>query len=189
LWGVIWLINAILRGLTDPAPISSTITTYSPSPAIPQSEPQVVSPSPKSQPKLVTGVLSNDIAQQTVTKWLAAKARSLGRDYDTDRLKEILAEPALSTALDRAQTAKVNRVRWEYTHPQVTIEPMKPIDPTATTAKIAAKVTEDAKYFESERLNPTRSYSKTFLVEYDLVRQADRWYVKDMDVVKTLAGG
>ena len=189
LWGVIWLVNAILRGLTDPAPISSAITTYSPSPAIPKSEPKVVSPAPKQPPKLATGALSNDLAQQTVTKWLSAKSRSLGRDYETDRLKEILAEPALSSALDRAQTAKVNGVRWEYTHPQVTIEPMKPIDPTATTAKVAAKVTEDAKYFESERLNPARSYSKTFIVEYDLVRQADRWYVKDMDVVKTLVGG
>ncbi|NJR32142.1 MAG: DUF4101 domain-containing protein [Chamaesiphon sp. CSU_1_12] len=189
LWGVIWLVNAILRGLTDPAPMSSAITTYSPSPTIPKSEPKVVSPSPKQQPKLLTGALSNDLAQQTVTKWLSVKSRSLGRDYETDRLKEILVEPALSSALDRAQTAKVNGVRWEYTHPQVTIEPMKPIDPTATTAKVAAKVTEDAKYFESERLNPARSYSKTFIVEYDLVRQADRWYVKDMDVVKTLAGG
>ncbi len=189
LWGIIWLVNAVLRGLTDPAPISSAITTYSPSPAIPKSEPEVVSPSPKLQPKPIAGALSNDIAQQTVTEWLSAKAKSLGRDYQTDRLKDILVEPALSTALDRAQTAKVDGVRWEYTHPQIAIEPMQAIDPTATTAKVAAKVTENAKYFEGDRLNPARSYAKTFLVEYSLVRQADRWYVKDMDVIKTLAGG
>jgi hypothetical protein len=190
LWGVIWLVNAILRGLTDPAPIAtSAITTYSPSPVIPKSEPVVVAASPKPQPKLVTEALNSNIAQQTVTKWLTAKSRSLGRDYETNRLKDILVEPALSVALDRAQTAKVDGVRWEYTHSQVAIEPMKPIDPTATTATISAKVTEAAKCFESERLNPVRSYSKTFLVEYNLVRQADRWYVKEMDIVKTLAGG
>jgi curved DNA-binding protein CbpA len=189
LWGFIWLVNAILRGLTDPAPISSTVATYSPSPTIPTSEPKVVSPSPKPQPKLVPEALSSNTAQQTITKWLSTKARSLGRDYETDRLKDILVEPALSVALDRAQTAKVNGVRWEYSHSQIAIEPMKPIAPTATTATVSAKVTEDAKYFEGERLNPARSYSKTFMVEYNLVRQADRWYVKDMDVVKTLAGG
>ena len=62
---------------------------------------------------------------------------------------------------------------------------MPPIDPSAKTATISARVTEDAKYFENSRLNPSRSYAKTLLVEYNLVRQDDRWYVKDMDV-KTL---
>ncbi len=189
LWGIIWLVNAILRGLTDPAPITSTITTYSPSPALPKAESEEVRPSPKPLPKVAAGALNNDIARQTVTKWLSAKAQSLNQGYQTDRLKDILVEPALSTALDRAQTAKVDGVHWQYTHPQVSIEPMAPIDSAATTATISAKVVEEAKYFEGERLNPDRSYAKTFLVEYSLVRQADRWYVKDMDVVKTLAGG
>jgi hypothetical protein len=33
-------------------------------------------------------------------------------------------------------------------------------------------------------LNTNRSYSKQLLVEYNLVRQKDNWYIKGMDVVK-----
>ena len=51
LWGIIWLINALLRGLTDPSPIPSTITTYSPSPILPKPELEASRPEPKPLPK------------------------------------------------------------------------------------------------------------------------------------------
>ncbi len=189
LWGVVWLVNAMLRGLADPSPIPSTITTYASSPVLPTPALEASRPDPQPLPKTPSGALSADLAKQTVSKWLSAKASSLSQSYQTDRLKDILVEPALSTALDRAQTAKADGVYWQYTHPKVVIEPLPQIDPAAKTATIEAKVTEDAKYFENSRLNPSRSYAKTLLVEYNLVRQDDRWYVKDMAVIKTLAGG
>ncbi len=187
LWGTIWLVNALLRGLTTISPPTSTSTTYSPSPTLPKPESEVVRPSPKPPLAAPIGGLTADIAKQTVTKWLSAKAKSLAQGYQTDRLKDILVEPALASAIDRAQTAKAAGVHWEYTHPQVVIATMPSLDPLAKIVTIQARVIEDAKYFEGERLNPNKSYSKTLLVEYNLVRQADRWYVKDMDVIKSSA--
>ncbi len=188
LWGIVWLANSLLRGLTDLSPNPSAITTYSPSPKLPAAEPEVVRPSPQPIAKTPIGMTA-DVAKQTVTNWLSAKAKSLDRGYQTDRLKDVLIEPALSSALDRAQTAKVEGVYWQYSHPKVIIEPLPPIEPLAKSATIAARVTEDAKFFEGTRLNPNRSYSKTLLVEYNLVRQNERWYVKDMNVLKSLEGG
>jgi hypothetical protein len=181
LWGAVWLAHKAVEGLTHYA--STTVTaTSSASPSIKNS--QLVQSSPKPPKSAAVGLLTTDAAQQIVKKWLSAKTKSLNKDYQTAPLKDILAEPALSSAIDRAQTAKVDGVHWQYAHQNVGISSISQASPLANVATIQARVTEDAQYYQEDRLNPNRSYSKQLLVEYAVVRQKDGWHIKDMDVIK-----
>jgi ARC6-like, IMS domain len=184
LWGTIWLVNTAIGSIfKQPSP---TLTaTAPPSPraiASATPTPNVVKTA-KSSP-ITAAVLSADVATAVVKKWLGAKTSSLTPQYQVEQLKDILVEPALSTAIERAQEAKTNGVHWKYQHQNISIVSIDRPSPQSDTAKIAAKVEEDAQYYEGEKLNPERSYSKQLLVEYNLVRQKDGWYIKTMGVVK-----
>ncbi len=184
LYGAILLINTAIHSLTQPAP--SPIATSSPSSKPLQKTPQLVQPSPPPVTTAPVGRLTPDLAQQLVKTWLASKTKSLSQEYQTSQLKDILVEPALSSVLERSRTAKAGGVYWQYQHQNISIEPIATLDPLATAATIQARVKEDAQYYEGNRLNVDRSYSKTLLVRYSLIRQADRWYIKDMDVIKSI---
>ena len=188
LWGIIWLINAAFVMLTTPAGSTSPATLSVQQP-IPSSNPEPTQPLSQPQIEPPVGLLTKDIAQQAVKNWLNAKAKSFDRQYQTDRLKDIAVDPALSLALDRVKMAKAEGVHWIYKHPEISIEPIPTGDALATTATIQAQVKESAQYYKNNRLDPAFSYSKKLLVEYNLVRQKDRWYVKNMDVIKSLDSG
>ena len=185
LWGIIWLINAAFVMLTTPAG-STSPATISVQPPTPSSNPELTQQSSQTQIEPPVGLLTKDIAEQAVKNWLNAKAKSFDRQYQTDRLKEIVVDPALSLTLDRVKTAKAEGIHWIYKHPEVSIEPIPSGDALATTATIKAQVKENAQYYKDNRLDPAFSYSKKLLVEYNLVRQKDRWYVKNMDVIKSV---
>jgi ARC6-like, IMS domain/DnaJ domain len=185
LWGAGWLVDTAVRGLFKPGTTTSTISSL-PSPHVTNNHSLVKSsPKPSEKPALV-GVLTTDAAEQIVKKWLSAKTKSLSNDYQTSPLKDILAEPALSNAIDRVQTSKVNGVHFQYKHHNIGVASISQASPQSNVANIQARVTEDAQYYEGDRLNADRSYSKQLLVEYNLVRQKDGWYIKDMDVVDRL---
>jgi curved DNA-binding protein CbpA len=186
LWGVSWAVNKTIQGFTHAessiVPIASVPSPRSTkNPVSVESSPQ----SAKSNP-VVSSSLTTESAQKIVEKWLSAKTQSLSKDHQTDRLKDVLVEPALSSTVDRAQTAKTAGIHWQYEHRNIGIASISQANPLANVATIQARVTEDAKYFQGEQLNPNRSYSKQLLVEYALVRQKDGWYIKDMDVIKSL---
>lgn len=199
LWGIGWIGNEIWHNINKlPSMTTAVIAVPSPEPSQGQpvatqpviTQPVATQPSPQPIPQAVKGVLSANLAQQTIQNWLSAKAKSLNLGYQTAELKNVLVEPALSGALERAQTAQANGIHWEYTHPQVQIATMPQLDALAQAATVRVVVTENASYFDTNRrLNPARSYAKKLMVDYNLVRQGDRWYVKDMDVVKTVGDG
>jgi curved DNA-binding protein CbpA len=184
LWGLIWLVNIVFIYLTTPAVSTSpaTLSVTQPTPSSPDSSQQ----SPQPQLNTPVGLLTKDIAQQAVKNWLSAKTKSLNPQYQTDQLKDILVNPALSLAIDRVKTAKAEGVHWVYKHPEIAIKPIPPANALATAATIQAQVKENAQYYKGDQLDPALSYSKTLLVEYNLVRQKDRWYVKNMDVIKSV---
>ena len=163
---------------TSSQPSVITSPSFSPNP-----NPIQPSPTPQSPPALV-GLVSTEVAQQLVKTWLSAKTKSLNREYQTAQLKDILAEPALSTAIERSQTAKVDGVHWQYQHQNVGISSISQASPQANVAQIQVRVKEDARYYQGEQLNPSKSYAKQLLVEYNLIRQKDRWYIKEMNVIK-----
>jgi ARC6-like, IMS domain len=179
LWGTVWLADTAMRGLLKPAAITSA-----PSPQTTQN-PTLVQSAPKQQAKpALVGLLTTDTAQQIVQTWLSAKTKSLSKEHQIAQLKDILVEPALSSAIDRAQTTKVDGVYLQYKHQNIGIASISQASPLANVATIQARVTEDAQYYQGDRVNPNRSYSKQLLVEYNLVRKKDGWYIKDMDVIK-----
>jgi tetratricopeptide (TPR) repeat protein len=183
LWGTIWLVNTAIGSIFKP-PAPALTATAKPSPSITKSDtPSQATVATQSRP-VPPGVLTNDVATAVVKKWLSAKTSSLSPQYQVDRLKDVLVEPALSGAVERAQLAKTQGIHWQYQHQHIGIASISQTNPQANTANIQAKVEEDAQYYEGDKLNPTRSYSKQLLVEYNLVRQPDGWYIKDMGVVK-----
>jgi len=186
-WGAVWLVNAgigAIMGTTSLSPSVIASPSPSPSPSV-NPNPQPIQPSPKPQsPPALVGLVSADVAQQLVKTWLSAKTKSLDREYQTAQLKDILVEPALSTAIARSQTAKVDGVHWQYQHQNIGISSISQASPQANVAQIQVRVKEDARYYQGEQLNPSKSYSQQLLVEYNLVRQKDRWYIKGMSVIK-----
>jgi ARC6-like, IMS domain/DnaJ domain len=173
-WGAIWLTNMAIRALNKPATTISIATT-SPSPR------STTNLSPSPQPE--RGLLTSNIADQVVKTWLSAKTKSLSKEYQIAQLKDILVEPALSSAIERAQSAKVNGVHWQYAHQNIGVSSISQTSPLVNVAKIQVQVKEDAQYYDGDRLVPAKSYSKQLLVEYDLVRHKDNWYIKSMDVI------
>ncbi len=183
LWGSIWLGSTLMRQTPTtadvklPTPITPAIKAVKP-----VGSPPAAIQAPK-EPPIIAGLLTAETATNLVKTWLGAKAKSLGKDYQTAQLKDILVEPALSRAIDRSKSDQADGVYWKYTHTAAVL-PMPSIDPKAQVAKIQAQVQENAECYTNGVLKPGRSYSKKLSVEYNLVRQQDRWYVKDMQVVR-----
>jgi ARC6-like, IMS domain/DnaJ domain len=183
LWGAIWLVNTAIGSIfKHPAP---TLTaTAKPSPQITSATTPIRATVATQSRTAPTGIITTDVATAVIRKWLSAKTISLSPEHQVDRLKDILVEPALSNASERAQMAKTDGIHWQYQHQNIQIASIEQPSPQANTASIKANVEEDAQYYEGSQLNRDRSYSKQLLVEYNLVRQKDGWYIKDMDVIK-----
>jgi curved DNA-binding protein CbpA len=192
LWGAIWLGNSAMEQFRP----ATTVTSPTPGAQTPEPMKTAVVEAPKPTPTVeiqpapipktpvaVAGVLTADVATQLVQTWLSAKAQSLGKEHQTNGLKDILVEPALSRAMERTGSAKADGIYWQYKHTAV-VPSIPQIDAQAKVATIQAQVQEDAQYYAKGVLKPDRSYSKKISVKYDLVRQQDRWYVKDMQVVR-----
>lgn len=186
LWGIGWAVNETIQNFTPAestiAPVASTSSPRSiQTPSAVESLPTTTKPKP-----VLVSSLTTDTAQKIVEKWLSTKTKSLSKEYQIAQLKEVLVEPALSSTLERAQTAKAEGIHWQYEHRNIGVSSISQANPQASSATIQARVTEDAKYYQGGRFNPDRSYSKQLLVQYALVRQKDGWYIKDMDVIKSL---
>jgi tetratricopeptide (TPR) repeat protein len=188
--GAVWLANATWNQFQTPMQIAP-IATHSPLPDPPTANrPPARSPSPQSQKPVPVGMLTKDTAQQIVQTWLTAKTKSLGPEYQTAQLKDILVEPALTLALGRVEAAKADGDYIKYQH-QVTVASIEQTNPLAPVATIQAQVREDAEYFDSKKPTPVRSTSNTYSVKYNLVRQDpsgtapnSHWYVKQIDVIR-----
>jgi hypothetical protein len=188
--GAVWLATTTLKTMQNPTHFSP-IVKNAPIPDPPKRAPNPSPQSPQSRPNpVVVGLLTKDVAQQIVETWLSAKSKSLGQEYQTAQLKDILVEPALSRAISRSEDAKDDGGYIKYQH-QVVVASIAQINPLAKEATIQAQVREDAQYFERKQTTPARSTSNQYLVKYALVRQdldgatpQSRWYVKQIDVIK-----
>ncbi|MCY7368913.1 MAG: IMS domain-containing protein [Chamaesiphon sp.] len=179
IWGATWLVTAI--GSAVPSVYKTIVNlTAAPNPAA-SNKIDTIQTAPKPAPATAKPeLLTTDIAQQTVKTWLSAKAKSLDRGYQTAPLKDILVEPALSTALNRSKAAKGSNIHWQYQHQNIGVLSIAPANPLANAARIKVQVDENAQSYKAEQLDPDNSYSKKVTVEYNLVRQQGRWYIKDV---------
>ncbi|MBD2113472.1 MULTISPECIES: IMS domain-containing protein [Cyanophyceae] len=122
----------------------------------------------------------NDMAGRVINEWLEIKRGALGESYQGDRLDDILLEPVLTQWTRRADAAAAESWYWEYEH-KVEIESVTPDDPTADSLQAIAVVSEQAKLFEFGVENADAAYNDTLRMQYDLVRQDGKWYIKGMN--------
>ena len=124
-------------------------------------------------------------SKQTIQTWLDSKSAAFGKEYQIDRLNNILAEPLLSTWRGRAMADKQKNSYREYEH-NLTVRSAT-VDPNdQNKATVEAEVKEIAKHYNSGKLDNTQSYDDNLLVRYQIVRQKDNWVIKDAEVLKKL---
>jgi hypothetical protein len=182
-WGATFLAAAISREV--PGSWGKIMAMLNPPTAAPVvKNTNIVNSVPKQQPKTASsGLLTTDVAQATIKTWLSSKTKSLDLGYQTAQLPNILVDPALAKAIDRSKSVQGSGIHLKYQHQNIAVSSITQASPLANVATIQARVDERAQYYKDGQLDPSNSYSKQLVVEYDLVRQQDRWYVKDMHVV------
>ncbi|MBD2580051.1 IMS domain-containing protein [Oscillatoria sp. FACHB-1406] len=146
-------------------------------------KPPLEIPKPDTQITLPEGPLTEETAQQLVTTWLSIKADAIGKNYKIDRLKEILAEPALTTWQTTAENLKANNAYRELKH-EVKLESLKLDETDSNKAIVEAAVNEVSNSYQNERSNPAASYNDNLRVRYDFVRENNQWLIKNMEVLK-----
>ena len=139
-------------------------------------EPPVSIPTP---PLPEAQISTRDIAERTITNWLAAKREALGQDHNAANLAAVLVDPALTRWRNRASGSQ--RDNWYYTYEHsVEVMSVEPDDPTAETLTVEAQVKEVADFYELGTRIAGNSYDTTLNMRYDLIRQNGDWFVQDM---------
>ena len=140
---------------------------------------KVVAAQPKPEPTFA------EVSQQTIQTWLDSKSAAFGKEHQIDRLNDILAEPLLGTWRDRAMAYKQGNFYREYEH-NLTVRSAT-VDPNdKNKAIIEAEVKEVAQHYQSGQLDNSQSYNDNLLVRYQIIRQNNKWLIKDAEVLKTL---
>ena len=179
LGGAVWLVTAIGSAVPNVYKTLANLTAVQN--PVTSTKIDTIQIAPKPAPASAKpGLLTTEIAQQTVQTWLSAKTKSLDRGYQTAQLKDILVEPALSTALNRSKAAKGSDIHWQYQHQNIAVSSIAHANPLANVAKIKVQVDENAQSYKGNQLDSDNSYSKKVTVEYNLVRQQGHWYIKDV---------
>ncbi|WP_019505817.1 IMS domain-containing protein [Pleurocapsa sp. PCC 7319] len=124
-------------------------------------------------------------SQQVIQQWLTSKSAAFGKEYQIEKLNNILAEPLLGTWRNRAVAYKQGDFYREYEHKlKMRSATISQNDPNQAT--VEAEVQEVAKHYQSGQLDQTQSYNDNLLVRYQLVRQGEKWLIQDSEVLKTL---
>jgi flagellin-specific chaperone FliS len=129
-----------------------------------------------------TGPITKEIAPKIIETWQTSKAKALGNSYEDNLLEEILTDPALSDWRGRSRELKASNSYLQYQTKSITIEQVIPDGDTK--AKIIAKISESRNFFNNGELDRNASAEDAnYTVEYDLVRQDDRWLIREMLVL------
>lgn len=154
--------------------------------AIAISDPTVDLPAPKAKPVVTKPELTfSQQSQQTIEKWLQSKSAAFGKQHQIDQLNTILAEPLLTTWQERAKDYQQNNSYREYQH-QVKMRSAQQDPNNPERAIVEAEVKEVAQHYQTGQLDRTQSYDDNLLVRYQLIRQGERWLIKNAEVLQTL---
>ncbi|MGK7871846.1 MAG: IMS domain-containing protein [Xenococcaceae cyanobacterium] len=146
-------------------------------------QPPVDIPGPDAQFIVLNGVLTKESAKQVLQNWLGAKSKAFGSNHQVDQLNMILAQPLLLTWRNRAEGLKRSNSYQQYQH-RIQVRSVQTSEQNPNKARVEAEVRETAQYYQGGRLNRAKSYDDNLLVRYDLVRQNERWLIKDIQVLK-----
>jgi hypothetical protein len=140
-------------------------------------EPVVPIPSPPT-PETQIGV--KDVAAKTINDWLAVKQKALGETHDTSGLNTILVDPVLREYQNLVASAQQENWYFTYEH-TLEVTNVEPDDPAADELLVQAEVKEIAKNYDLGLEDPGDSYDKTLSMQYTLIRQDGKWFIKDMN--------
>lgn len=122
--------------------------------------------------------LTSETAQQTIETWFAVKSEAMGSEHNTERLPEILADPALSEWQQIARSAEANGWYWDYSEHAVTVENIT-LDPeNADLATVDTQVREVGTLYEGGQAVRTQDGSD-LEAAYTLVRTDGSWKIRD----------
>ena len=124
--------------------------------------------------------LTKQNAEQLIRSWLEKKSQALGSDHQIEQLNTVLAEPLLSKWRNIAATVKQSNSYREYKH-SVTVESVKPS--SQNQVKVEAAVIENSQYYKNGQLDQANSQTDNLQIHYHLVKQNDKWLIKDIKVL------
>jgi hypothetical protein len=128
------------------------------------------------------GPLTEDSARQIIQTWLSVKTQALGQEHNIQTLESILAEPLLSLWQARAQKLKESNTYREFDH-RIQVESVQMSADNANAAVVEAAVKETAQVYRQGTLNQAASYDDNLRVRYNLVREGERWKIRQMEVI------
>ncbi len=134
-------------------------------------------------PVPTANILTEATAQQIVQNWLSTKALAFGATHEADRLKQILVNPTLSQWQKRVERDKADNRYRQYKH-TLKIDAVKTDAANSDRAIATATIKEVAQVYKNGQLSQNLSYNENLQVNYDLVRQANQWRIREMVVLK-----
>ncbi len=133
------------------------------------------------QPKLTF----EDRSKQVIQTWLDSKSAAFGKEHQIEALNQILVSPLLTTWSGRARDYQQENAHREYQH-SIKMRSAAIDKDNPDLATVEAEVREIVKHYQAGQLQEAKSYDDNLLVRYQLVRQQDKWLIKDAKVLETL---
>lgn len=163
--------------------------TINPAPLLEGEQPRVLLNEPLftdaslEAPIAADGLLTKESAQDVIQEWLVTKALAFSSQHQSEELKQILVEPALSQWQQRVERDRTTNRYRQFKH-ELTVNAIKTDATTRDRAQVTATVKEVAQVYTGDQLNKDMSYDEKLQVRYELVRQNNRWRIQEMAVLK-----
>jgi curved DNA-binding protein CbpA len=125
--------------------------------------------------------LNQTTAMEIINQWLNAKAQATGPEYNINGLTKILTEPQLSRWVSNSRDLRNKNAYRRYEH-QVKVESAEVNPQDITQGMITAKISEKSQYYRNGAFIPRLSYQEDLLVRYELVKDDDRWLIKNAKI-------
>ncbi|RMF21408.1 MAG: DUF4101 domain-containing protein [Cyanobacteria bacterium J083] len=129
--------------------------------------------------------LSQAEATAIIQSWLNSKSQAEGAEHKIEQLNKILAQPLLARKRQAAINLKNSQSYREFQH-DIKVELVQQAANNPNLAVVRARVKEIAKHYYKGKLVPGQSYNDLLLVEYQLIRQNDKWLINEIKLVKSL---
>lgn len=158
-----------VQGLTGPSLKGEQL-------AIQLNKPPIEIPPPQAALSAPVGDLTPETAKQVIDTWLKTKRAAFGAEREIGKLSEILVEPALSDWRQRAERDRAEGFSRQYEH-SVKIENVTVDEKDKNSATVVAQVREKQTAMQGNK--SVDSSDDELSLRYELVRQNNRWFVKN----------
>lgn len=167
-----WIVNRF-QGTTPPAP--------EPELSLSLNEPLVEKPETSSSQPQPGGPLTSRLAEQRIRDWLSVKGQALGPEHKIELLGNVLTDPALSQWQQRAADARDRNWYWQYQQHSVSVSNVTVNPNDANRGQVTVSVREVGRLFDNGQ--QIRQQDSSLQVRYELVRQGDRWKIRDWQIL------